>query len=292
LTTNQKAYLSLTLGALGISLAPIFVRLSELAPSATAYYRVILCVPVLFIWIAVTDRASPLSKRFKFNKRDVLLLSLPGIFFAGDLGFWHWSIVYTTVANATLFANFAPIFVTLAAFFIFHERFSRLFILSLIISTVGMIILMGTSAGAGGNYLLGDALGVSAAVFYAAYLLSVGKLRGTHGTILIMFWSSLSAAMVLLPVSLLSGDALIPQTSSGWIILFALAWISHIGGQGLIAYALAHLSTAFSSVSLLVQPVAAAIMAWVLFAEFLTALQIVGGMIVLLGIYLARRASI
>lgn len=291
MTTNQKAYLSLTLGALGISLAPIFVRLSELAPSATAYYRVILCVPVLFIWIAVTDRASPLSKRFKFNKRDVLLLSLPGIFFAGDLGFWHWSIVYTTVANATLFANFAPIFVTLAAFFIFHERFSRLFILSLIISTVGIIILMGTSAGAGGNYLLGDALGVSAAVFYAAYLLSVGKLRGTHGTILIMFWSSLSAAMVLLPVSLLFGDALIPQTSSGWIILFALAWISHIGGQGLIAYALAHLSTAYSSVSLLVQPVAAAGMAWILFSEVLTELQIAGGVVVLFGIYLARRAS-
>ncbi len=291
MTTNQKAYLSLTLGALGISLAPIFVRLSELAPSATAFYRVILCVPVLFIWIAVTDRTSPLSLRIKFNKRDVLFLSLPGIFFAGDLGFWHWSIIYTTVANATLFANFAPIFVTLAAFFLFHERFSRLFILSLIISTVGMIILMGTSAGAGGNYLLGDALGVMAAVFYAAYLSSVGKLRGTHGTILIMFWSSLSAALILLPVSLLSGDVLIPQTSTGWIILFALAWISHIGGQGLIAYALAHLSTAYSSVSLLVQPVAAAGMAWILFSEVLTELQIAGGVVVLFGIYLARRAS-
>lgn len=220
------------------------------------------------------------------------MLSLPGIFFAGDLGFWHWSILYTTVANATLFANFAPIFVTLAAFFLFRERFSRLFIFSLIISTLGMIILMGTSAGAGGNYLLGDALGVIAAVFYAAYLLSVGKLRGTHGTILIMFWSSLSASLVLLPVSLLSGDTLIPQTSSGWIILFALAWISHIGGQGLIAYALAHLSTAYSSVSLLVQPVAAAFLAWLIFTETLSFLQIVGGIIVLSGIYLARRASI
>jgi len=150
---------------------------------------------------------------------------------------------------------------------------------------------MGTSAGAGGNYLLGDALGVMAAVFYAAYLSSVGKLRGTHGTILIMFWSSLSAALILLPVSLLSGDVLIPQTSTGWIILFALAWISHIGGQGLIAYALAHLSTAYSSVSLLVQPVAAAGMAWILFSEVLTELQIAGGVVVLFGIYLARRAS-
>lgn len=291
MTINQKAYLSLTLGALAISLAPIFVRLSELQPSATAFYRLSLCVPVLFLWIAATGKKNTLVNKFKFNRRDVLLLSLPGLFFAGDMGFWHWSIMYTTVANATLFANFAPIFVTLTAFFIFHEEFSRLFILALIIAMAGMIILMGTSAQSGGTYLLGDALGILAAIFYAAYLISVGKLRGNNPTILIMFWSSLSASIVLLPVSFLSGESLVADSIEGWLILLALAWVSHIGGQGLIAYALAHLSTAISSVSLLVQPVAAAVLAWILFSEALSAIQIFGGITVLAGIFLARRAS-
>ncbi|NNE38854.1 MAG: DMT family transporter [Gammaproteobacteria bacterium] len=291
MTINQKAYLSLTLGALAISLAPIFVRLSELQPSATAFYRLSLCVPVLFFWIAFTDKQSSAVVKFKYNKRDVLMLSLPGLFFAGDMGFWHWSITYTTVANATLFANFAPIFVTLASFLLFKERFSRLFILALIVATTGMIILMGTSADSGGTFLLGDALGILAAVFYAAYLMSVGKLRGKNSTVLIMFWSSLSASIILLPVSMLSGESLVPDTANGWIVLFALAWVSHIGGQGLIAYALAHLSTAISSVSLLVQPVAAAILAWILFSEALSVIQIFGGLTVLMGIFLARRAS-
>jgi drug/metabolite transporter (DMT)-like permease len=73
--------------------------------------------------------------------------------------------------------------------------------------------------------------------------------------------------------------------------LAALAVISHVGGQGLITYALAHLSAAFGSVGLLWQPVAAAILAWVILSEPLGPWQAMGGVIVLLGIYLARNAS-
>ena len=67
--------------------------------------------------------------------------------------------------------------------------------------------------------------------------------------------------------------------------------MSHAAGQGLIAYALAHLPAAFSSVGLLLQPVVAALFAWLLLAEPLAALQVAGGLIVLAGIYLARRGS-
>ena len=74
-------------------------------------------------------------------------------------------------------------------------------------------------------------------------------------------------------------------------ILAGLALVSHAAGQGLIAYALASLPAAFSSVSLLFQPVVAALFAWVLLSESLVPLQVVGGLVVLLGIYLARRGS-
>jgi drug/metabolite transporter (DMT)-like permease len=84
---------------------------------------------------------------------------------------------------------------------------------------------------------------------------------------------------------------MIPRSAGGWWILIGLALISHAAGQGLIAYALAHLPAAFSSVSLLFQPVMAAIFAWILLAEPLVPLQIAGGVIVLVAIYLARRGS-
>jgi drug/metabolite transporter (DMT)-like permease len=289
--SKQLAFIALIIGAICISLAPILVRVSELEPNATAFQRVFLALPLLFVWTWMGHKQAGNSTNGSFSAKDILLLLLPGLFFAGDLGFWHWSIRYTTVANATLFANFAPIYVTLAAVVLFKERFNRSFIAALVIATTGSIILMGTSANLGQTFVKGDILGMITAIFYAAYLISVGRLRARFNTASIMFWSSLSAAIILLPVSMLSGDALIPQTNAGWGKLLALAWISHVAGQGLIAYALAHLSTAFSSLSLLVQPVCAALLAWMIFAEALTLSQITGAIIVLFGIYLARRKN-
>jgi drug/metabolite transporter (DMT)-like permease len=98
-------------------------------------------------------------------------------------------------------------------------------------------------------------------------------------------------AVILLPVALVSGEALLPASAAGWLKLLGLAWISHAAGQGLIAYALAQLPAGFTSVGLLLQPVIAAVFAWLLLNEPLTALQIAGGAVVLAGIYLARKAS-
>jgi drug/metabolite transporter (DMT)-like permease len=107
----------------------------------------------------------------------------------------------------------------------------------------------------------------------------------------LMAVTSTITALFLLPAALASGEATLPATASGWWILIGLALVSHAAGQGLIAYSLAHLPAAFSSVSLLFQPVMAALFAWVLLSEALVPLQMAGGVIVLAGIYLARRGS-
>ena len=98
-------------------------------------------------------------------------------------------------------------------------------------------------------------------------------------------------AVILLPVALASGDDMLPASATGWLVLLGLAWVSHAAGQGLIAYALAHLPAAFSAVGLLFQPVMAAAFAWLLLGEPLVALQVAGGAVVLAAIYLARRSS-
>lgn len=289
---GQIAFCALIVGAVFISVAPILVRVSELEPNATAFQRVFLGLPLLYFLMLKTQKKSNKSTKSVLSKKHMMLLLLPGIFFAGDLGFWHWSIRYTTIANATLLANFAPIYVTLSAVFLFKESVRKEFLIALVIAIVGVVILMGTSVSLGDDFVKGDILGMIAAIFYAAYIITVARLRVQYSTVEIMYWSSLSAAIILLPICLMTGDKLIPETNSGWGILISLALISHVGGQGLIAYALAHLSMAFSSVSLLIQPICAALLAWVIFSEYLTSLQILGGVIVLFGIYLARRASI
>jgi drug/metabolite transporter (DMT)-like permease len=84
---------------------------------------------------------------------------------------------------------------------------------------------------------------------------------------------------------------MLPASAYGWWILVGLALVTHAAGEGLIAYALAHLPAAFSSVGLLLQPVVAACFAWLLLSEPLLPLQIAGGLVVLAAIWLARRAS-
>jgi len=89
------------------------VRLSELGPTATGFYRVFLALPVLWLWTVLARRYAPAgvgtdtADDRPLGRRDYGLMALAGVFFAGGLGFWHWSLQFTSVANSTLLANFA-----------------------------------------------------------------------------------------------------------------------------------------------------------------------------------------
>ena len=278
---------ALLLGATCIALSPIFVRVSEAGPTATAFWRVALAVPVL--WLLYFLKAKARSQRYS-GKWPLLLAA--GFAFAGDLGFWHTSIKLTSVANSTLLANLASIFVTLAAWMFLKQKPTRLFLTGLAAALVGVGLLVHTSLAFSSTGLVGDALGVVTAMFYAGYILAVKGLRDRGETTLhLMAVTSTITALFLFPVALAAGEPMLPSTAFGWWMLIGLALISHAAGQGLIAYALAHLPAAFSSVSLLFQPVMAALFAWLLLAEGLVPLQIAGGIVVLFGIYLARRGS-
>jgi drug/metabolite transporter (DMT)-like permease len=282
----RPALPALLLGATCIALSPIFVRLSEAGPIATAFWRTALALPALWLLYLAQPRAAPRSSLPR------VLLVAAGLAFAGDLAFWHAAIGLTSVANSTLLANLASIFVTLAAWAFLRQRPTALFLAGLAAALGGVLLLVQSSLRFSAHGLLGDALGVVTALFYAGYLLAVKELRDRGcGTLLIMAVTSTITTLALLPIALLSGERIVPVSSGGWLDLVGLALISHAAGQGLIAYALAHLPAAFSSVSLLLQPVMAALFAWLLLAEPLSPLQFAGGAVVLAGIYLARRGS-
>lgn len=286
---------ALLAGATFIALSPIFVRESLAAgvgPTAAAFWRVALAVPAL--WIVYGVSGGPHARRYggrRYSGQAPLLLAAAAAF-AGDLAFWHKSIQLTSVANATLLANLASIFVTLAAWIFLRQRPTGVFLAGLAAALAGVVLLVHSSLEFASTGLAGDALGVVTAMFYAGYLLAVKTLRDRgEVTLHLMAVTTTITALLLFPVALAAGEPMIPQTAAGWWILAGLALVSHAAGQGLIAYALAHLPAAFSSVSLLFQPVVAALFAWLLLAEPLAPLQVAGGVVVLVGIYLARRGS-
>lgn len=287
---KRHAVTVLLLGAACISVAPIFVRVSEVGPSATAFYRLLLALPVLWLWMS-RDQKQDHRHRRPQSWRDYGRLMVAGLFFTGDISLWHWSITLTSVANSTLLVNLAPIFVTLGGYLFFRERVTRIFVLGMVCAVIGMFVLLGDSFTISPTHIFGDIIAICAAVFYGAYILTVGRLRSDFSTATVLTWTSAVSCIMLIPIVILTGESFAVLTLQGWLVLIGLALISHVIGQGLITYSLAHLPASFGSVGLLLQPVLAALLAWYLFQEALSTFQLVGGMIVLAGIYIARRGK-
>jgi drug/metabolite transporter (DMT)-like permease len=307
-SAERLALVALLAGATGIGFAPIFVRLSEVGPSATAFYRLFFALPVL--WLAgsmesgrratgLSDHQAPrpgsgitqaLPGNGRLSGRSLAwCCGLAGVLFAGDLAFWHWSIKLTSVANSTLLTNCAPFFVLLGARLLFSERLTVLLVIGLAIASVGAALLVGASVQLSARHLLGDVLALVTASFYGGYLLTIKYLRRWLSTARTLALSGTVSCVLLLVIALASGESIRVASLRGWTVLVGLGLISHVGGQGLIAYALAHLPAGFSSVGLLLQPVVAAILAWLLLSEPLSLRQCIGGAVILAGVGLASQ---
>jgi len=293
-TAISLAPLIVLIGAASLlGFVPILVRLSEIegtGPQATAFWRFIFATPGLLIWAGLASR----RKLTEGPRGGHGVLILAGALFAFDLATWHAGIVRTSAANATLLANLTPIIVAAGAWLFLKERISARFAAGAALALLGAVIL--SRAGLGGESqnqerLLGDALSLLTAFWYASYILAVKQARRYASPVRVLLWTSLVATPIALAMTLLAGEALLPVTLLGWAWLVLLGAGVHVCGQGGLAYALGRLPAALSSVVILVQPVVAAIMGWILFGEALGGLQFAGAALVLAGIYIAQRAN-
>ncbi|NKB45839.1 MAG: EamA family transporter [Alphaproteobacteria bacterium] len=292
---SRLALPAVLLGALILSTSAIFVRLSEVGPIATGMYRMLLALPVFWLWMIADDRAAapkePLPKGLPRNGRDIMLVIVAGLFYAADLAVWHMSVGLTTVANATALGNTAPVFVAIASFILFKERITRLFFAGLMLAMTGTAVLVARSFSISVDSVVGDALGLLTGVFYAGYILTVAKVRRRVSTAAVLAISGLTCGVVLGLTALVVGEQFIPITALGWVWLFGLAYLCQLGGQTLIIAALAYLPTSFGAVALLVQPIGTAIIGWIILSEAITIDKAVGIAAILGGIWLARKGT-
>jgi drug/metabolite transporter (DMT)-like permease len=265
------------------------VRISEVGPLATAFWRLALALLPLLVMYG-REPAVPGGHRRPRTLREFAEVAAPGLFLAADLATWHLSLHLTSVANSTLLVNVAPIFVTLFSWLVLRQRIRSGFLVGLAVALAGIVVLKGGPGALGGGNIKGDGLAVLAAAFYAGYILLLGRVRKTYATTIIMVWSTVSAAAFTGVLTWFVEPAFMAVTIAGWAILIGLAWVSQAAGQSLITFALAWLPPTLSSLTLLLQPVVASVLAWLLLNEPLTGAQIAGGAIVLTGIVLARRA--
>jgi drug/metabolite transporter (DMT)-like permease len=274
---------ALVFGACVIGFSAVLVRLSGTGPAAAGFWRLAIALPLLAV---ITRRASgPLG-------RPSPIALVAGLMFALDLGFWHYGIKYTSVANATVLSNLTPVVVTAFAWIFLRQRPRPLFLLAVAVALAG-VWMMAVGRSGGGRLLnppLGDLLSVATAFWYALYLLAMGEGRRREAASRLMFWSGMVGAPLLLIAALLLGEPIAPATAAGWAACAGLGLV-HVAGQGSIAWGIGRLPTATASVVVLVQPVVAAWMGWILFGEALGPVQALGAATALTGVVLAQWAS-
>jgi len=295
---GRLAYLGAIGGAIFIGLSPILVRWSELGPIATGFYRVSFAIPffaLLLLWDEkkenrVNQKGSAFRQLLIKTRQDHLALMLIGFIFGLNQIFWHLSLQYTYVANATLLANMSALFVIPLGWLFFGRRVKLLFIVYALCSFSGVALLLSVSM-ADFSLLQGDLMAIGAAVCYAFYQLAIGSIRRRYSVAEQMLWTAVWSSIFLLPCVWLFDEQLLITSFYAFIVLFCLSFFCHFIGQGAISFALGYVSPNLVSLTLLIQPVTAAILGWIVFSEMLGGLQLAGMLIILLFIYLARRTS-
>lgn len=287
---RKLALFYLIIGAIAIGFAPIFVRLSEVGPIATGFWRVAIAFPILTLFSMGQGSTYPSDAEVP-DFKDYLWVLFAGILFGGDLATWHLSIQYTTIANSTLLANFSPVLIALWGWLVLHKPPQKKLVIGLLFAIVGVAILISPHLQMDKRTATGDSLAFVTAFFYAGYLLVLNRSRKKFTAVASMAISTFSSMLTLLIITYFSGEPFLPHTGMAWMILIALALFSHILGQGLIAYALPYLPVTFASTALLVQPMVAAMAGWLLFSEYLSFFQMSGILIALVGILLAKQTT-
>lgn len=269
-----------------LALTPIFVRLAGVGPAAAGFWRLLFALPFLALPLARGGGAATVLRL------PSLAMVAAAVFFSLDLFFWHLGVRLTSVANSTTLANLAQVFVVVGAWLLFREKPRRLFLAGLALALAG-VWAMAAAKGAGGrgtDPLLGDLVSLGAAVWYACYILVVHRARAGSGPLRIMVWTSLVGAPLLLAASLATHEQTMPPTTAGWLACLGLGLV-HAISQGAIAWALGRVPAATASVVILLQPVFAALLGWLILAEALVPIQAAGGLTALAGVALAQFAA-
>jgi drug/metabolite transporter (DMT)-like permease len=281
--TLWQAYAAMIVGICFVSTAGIFVKWAAVPGPVAGFYRTVLAATLLFMPFMRQ------AQRVTLTRHSVLMALLGGVLFGCDIGTWSTAVQHTSVANAVLLGNTAPIWVSLGAIAFFREHLQPKFWLGLSLAMIGAAMIVGTDALRSSSLNTGNLLSLVASVFYAGYML-ISQQGRVHLNAISYFWlATVGCVVTLFVFSRLLGQSLVVPPKS-LPSLVGLAVITHSLGWLAINYAQGHIRASLVAPTMLGQPIVAALMAIFLLGESISLLQIIGGLIVISGIYLVHRS--
>jgi len=281
--TPRNVYGFIALGVAAVSTAAIFVKLSTAPPVLAAFYRIFLAWLALAPLIVAKERGA-LASALRERRRDVALALLSGAFLALHYAVWFVSLRLTSVASSTVLVTTQPIWVMLLAYLLWRETVPLPSLAGMAIALAGVYFTGAYSAQQEGGQLAGDVLALLAAILVSGYLLIGQRLRSRMPLLVYVFFVYGGAAAVLGALAVLMRLPLGGYPAREWALFAALAFIPQLIGHTVFNWALQHVPASVVAVSVLGEPVGAALLAMLILREIPSPVQLLASLLILGGI--------
>lgn len=277
-------------GSILIGFSPIFVKASDLGPMTTGFYRLLFSLPLLWIWMRLEEDKAR-EKKQPLTRNDAFIIALAGAFFSFDLALWNWSIDYTAIVNATLFNNTSAFFVPLIMWLVFSQTQSLRTFLAAVSGFIGCALLGFESFHISIDNLMGDIVALLSGLMVTAYVITVKRIRDRLSTGLLMFWTTIVSLMGMGIFGIIFQESFWPLTPNDWFRVLGQGLLVHVMGQGFIAYSFGKIPASYGALVMLLAPVMAAILGWLIYGEALNFIKIIGVSIILISIVAVRKET-
>ena len=283
---EKHPMIMILVGILGISLSSIFVRYSTAPSPVTAAWR--LCWTVVLMTPVVLGKKEIRAELFRVSRKNLILSILSGLFLAAHFALWFESLYHTTVASSTTIVCTEVIWVSIGFCLFLKGKLHPKALAAIAITIVGSLLIAWSDSASGSGHLYGDILALLAAIAVAIYTLIGQIVRKELSTSIYTYILYIACALSLLALCATLGNSL-ADTLFGFgpspiVIGALLALFSTILGHSIFSWCLKYFSPSFVSASKLCEPVAAAVLASILFGEIPTLLQILGCALILGGV--------
>ena len=283
--SNKNKYVLIEmLGMAFLSSAGIWVKLSNIGPISMGFYRMLFTLIILFPFMYKSLK--------NVTKKQFLLAFLGGMGLGGDVLFWNVGLMKTSMADCALMVNLTVFIVPPISFILFKEKIRKEFLIGALIAFVGVVMVIFSSAKGGGqSSVLGNFIAMLASVSYAGYVLFVYKVRDNLNNNAVVMISTLGA-MVVLFMAMVPIEGIANKFDLRELVIVLMYTIcTQILGQALVSMCLGKLNATLVTVISLMGIGIASLYAYIIFGEKLVPIQILGMIITIVGVFMAKEAS-
>jgi len=273
-------YIPIIIGVISISLSAIFVKLAEAESGVIAFYRMLFSVLIMSPLFFLKYKHELKS----LNKKDWLFTSVAGVFLAFHFILWFESLNYTSVASSTVLVTLQPIFALAGTYLFFKEKISVKAIVATVVAISGSVLIAWGDFRVSGDAFYGDVLALIACALITGYFLFGQEVRKRLSLITYTMIVYSVSTIVLFLYVLIMDQSFGPYDSNEWLLFLLLAIVPNLLGHNLFNWAIKYVSTNIISISILFEPIGATLLAFIIFGEYLTYTQVLGGVIVIVGI--------